>query len=68
MQACKRCYEVFIAQGYRRTQMADIAEALGVAKGRDDRCRMNLEDEDTLLLRGYIEIPLIGRTTKWFSR
>lgn len=25
--------EVFIAQGYRRTQMADIAAALGVAKG-----------------------------------
>src|SRR5262247_2866319 len=24
---------VFIEQGYRRTQMADIAEALGVAKG-----------------------------------
>lgn len=25
--------EVFIAEGYRRTQMADVAEALGVAKG-----------------------------------
>ena len=25
--------QVFIARGYRRTQMADIAEALGVAKG-----------------------------------
>jgi AcrR family transcriptional regulator len=25
--------EVFIAQGYRRTQMADVADALGVAKG-----------------------------------
>ena len=25
--------EVFIAQGYRRTQMADVAKALGVAKG-----------------------------------
>src|SRR2546425_9614244 len=25
--------EVFIAQGYQRTQMADIAAALGVAKG-----------------------------------
>ena len=24
---------VFIAQGYRRTQMSDVAEALGVAKG-----------------------------------
>src|SRR5262252_10970152 len=24
---------VFIEQGYRRTQMADIAEALGIAKG-----------------------------------
>jgi AcrR family transcriptional regulator len=24
---------IFIAQGYRRTQMADVAEALGVAKG-----------------------------------
>lgn len=25
--------QVFIAQGYRRTQMADVAQALGVAKG-----------------------------------
>src|SRR5215470_8946977 len=25
--------QVFIEQGYRRTQMADVAEALGVAKG-----------------------------------
>lgn len=25
--------DVFIAQGYRRTQMADVAQALGVAKG-----------------------------------
>ena len=25
--------ETFIAEGYRRTQMADVAEALGVAKG-----------------------------------
>ena len=25
--------EVFIAQGYQRTQMADVAKALGVAKG-----------------------------------
>jgi AcrR family transcriptional regulator len=25
--------EIFIAQGYRQTQMADVAEALGVAKG-----------------------------------
>ncbi|MGH7802861.1 MAG: helix-turn-helix domain-containing protein, partial [Candidatus Binatia bacterium] len=24
---------VFIGQGYRRTQMADVAEELGVAKG-----------------------------------
>jgi AcrR family transcriptional regulator len=24
---------VFIDQGYRRTQMADVADALGVAKG-----------------------------------
>ena len=25
--------EVFIARGYRLTQMADVAEAVGVAKG-----------------------------------
>jgi uncharacterized protein (DUF2147 family) len=34
--------------------------------GNTYRCRANLQDEDTLLLRGYIGIPLIGRTTKWF--
>jgi AcrR family transcriptional regulator len=29
----RRAIEVFIRQGYRRTQMADVAQALGVAKG-----------------------------------
>ncbi len=29
----RRATEVFIAQGYRRTQMSDVADALGVAKG-----------------------------------
>jgi len=32
-QLVDRATEVFIARGYRRTQMADVAEALGVAKG-----------------------------------
>jgi AcrR family transcriptional regulator len=32
-QLVQRATEVFIEQGYRRTQMADIADALGVAKG-----------------------------------
>jgi AcrR family transcriptional regulator len=32
-QLVKRATQVFIEQGYRRTQMADIAAALGVAKG-----------------------------------
>jgi hypothetical protein len=31
--------EIFIAQGYRQTQMADVAEALGVAKGDPLRVR-----------------------------
>jgi AcrR family transcriptional regulator len=32
-QLLRTAAEVFIANGYRRTQMADVAEALGVAKG-----------------------------------
>src|SRR4051795_360847 len=32
-QLVRRATEVFIAHGYQRTQMADIAAALGVAKG-----------------------------------
>jgi len=32
-QLIEAATRVFIEQGYRRTQMADIAEALGVAKG-----------------------------------
>ncbi len=33
--------------------------------GRTYRCAAMLEDEDRLLLRGYLGIPLIGRTTSW---
>jgi AcrR family transcriptional regulator len=36
---------VFIAQGYRRTQMADVAEGLGVAKGTLYLC---VESKDSL--------------------
>jgi AcrR family transcriptional regulator len=36
---------VFIAQGYRRTQMADVAEAMGVAKGTLYLC---VESKDAL--------------------
>jgi AcrR family transcriptional regulator len=32
-QLVRAATEVFIAQGYRRTQMSDVADALGVAKG-----------------------------------
>jgi AcrR family transcriptional regulator len=32
-QLARTATEVFIRQGYRRTQMADVAEAMGVAKG-----------------------------------
>ena len=34
--------------------------------GNTYSCRVTLEDDDTLLRRGYVGIPLIGRTTKWF--
>jgi AcrR family transcriptional regulator len=33
VQLIRTAAEVFIANGYRRTQMADVADALGVAKG-----------------------------------
>ena len=32
-QLVRTAAEVFIRNGYRRTQMADVAEALGIAKG-----------------------------------
>src|SRR3954466_7558175 len=32
-QLAARATDVFIEQGYRRTQMADVADAMGVAKG-----------------------------------
>jgi uncharacterized protein (DUF2147 family)/peptidoglycan/LPS O-acetylase OafA/YrhL len=34
--------------------------------GSTYRCTLRIIDEDTLELRGYIGIPLIGRSTAWF--
>ncbi len=47
---------VFIAQGYRRTQMADVADALGVAKGTVYRCVESKEALFDLVLR-YADAP-----------
>ena len=61
-----------IMQGLRAANAdADAREWLGgtiydPGTGNTYRCRMSLEDDDTLLLRGYVGFPLIGRTTKWF--
>ena len=33
--------------------------------GNTYSCRLTLEGADRLLLRGYLGIPLIGRTTTW---
>jgi AcrR family transcriptional regulator len=47
---------VFIAQGYRRTQMADVAEALGVAKGTLYLCVESKEALFDVALR-YADVP-----------
>src|SRR5215831_7835654 len=47
---------VFIAQGYRRTQMADVAEALGVAKGTVYLCVESKEALFDVALR-YADAP-----------
>ena len=53
--------QVFIAQGYRRTQMADVAAALGVAKGT---LYLYVESKEALfdLVTRYSDVPapLIG--------
>jgi uncharacterized protein (DUF2147 family) len=36
------------------------------ASGNSYRCTLSLEGENSLQLRGYIGIPLLGRTTRWF--
>jgi len=33
--------------------------------GNTYRCQLKLESSDRLYLRGYIAIPLVGRTTTW---
>jgi AcrR family transcriptional regulator len=48
--------QVFIAQGYRRTQMADVAEALGVAKGTLYLCVESKEALFDAVLR-YADSP-----------
>jgi uncharacterized protein (DUF2147 family) len=35
------------------------------ASGNTYRCSLRLETEDRLRLRGYLGIPIIGRTTTW---
>jgi len=47
---------VFIAQGYRRTQMADVAQALGVAKGTVYLCVESKEALFGVTLR-YADAP-----------
>ena len=47
---------VFITQGYRRTQMADVAEALGVAKGTLYLCVESKEALFDVALR-YADVP-----------
>ncbi len=47
---------VFIAQGYRRTQMADVAEAMGVAKGTLYLCVESKEALFDAVLR-YADAP-----------
>jgi AcrR family transcriptional regulator len=47
---------VFITQGYRRTQMADVAEALGVAKGTLYLCVESKEALFDMALR-YADAP-----------
>ena len=34
--------------------------------GKDYKCKIYLEDDDTLKLRGYIGIPALGRTQTWY--
>jgi AcrR family transcriptional regulator len=47
---------MFITQGYRRTQMADVAEALGVAKGTLYLCVESKEALFDVALR-YADVP-----------
>ena len=72
---------VFIAQGYRRTQMSDIAEAMGVAKGT---VYLYVKSKDALfdtVLRSAdaprpialppnlpVRTPARGRTLQWIKR
>jgi uncharacterized protein (DUF2147 family) len=35
------------------------------ANGKTYKARLRLDDEDTLDVRGYVGIPLFGRTTTW---
>lgn len=69
---------VFIAQGFRRTQMADVAEALGVAKGTLYLCVQSKEALFDAVLRCAdaprpiplprvltIPIPAAGRTLRY---
>jgi AcrR family transcriptional regulator len=69
---------VFIAQGYRRTQMGDVAEAMGVAKGtiylyvesKEALFDVVLRSADvprplTLPAKLPVRTPAAGRTLRW---
>lgn len=34
--------------------------------GKEYKCKLSLQDENTLNIRGYIGLPLIGRTQTWY--
>jgi uncharacterized protein (DUF2147 family) len=58
-----------ILTGLARAPSADGVFADGSiydpASGRTYRCQAQLDGPDRLELRGYVGIPLIGRTTRW---
>ena len=39
---------------------------LDPANGKQYKCKISLESEDVLLVRGYIGFSLMGRTQKWY--
>ena len=41
---------------------------LDPANGKDYDCTLRLEDDNTLLVRGYIGFSFIGRTQKWVRK
>jgi len=54
-----------ILKNFKKSKKSYRGTVYDPTKGSNYKCTITLKGNDTLDLRGYIAIPLLGRTEKW---